>query len=252
MARSPNSRPWSPVILQVSRHVYVKLKDRKRSLRGKNNYNALWHYRNSHNSKFRVVAVLNNRNALWHVKICHDAKFVLWLLKEMTITSSDFMKIIQTTKEVANQLMDIFCMLGDPFILQSDNGREYVNKIIQNLADMWPGMKLVHGKPRHSQSQGSVERFNQDVRDMLVAWMSDNAKTWSEGLRFTQSKEGFGLKVTCNLCVRDNGIIIERDGAKSGQEKTSSKNGFSLQLDFQQFILGQTLWSGCLTLIEDV
>jgi hypothetical protein len=40
------------------------------------------------------------------------------------------------------------------------------------------------------QSQGSVERSNQDVRDMLVAWMSDsNTKTWSEGLRFVQSKK---------------------------------------------------------------
>jgi len=51
-------------------------------------------------------------------------------------------------------------------------------------------MKLVHGKPRHSQSQGSVERSNQAVRDMLVAWMSDNnMKTWSEGLQFIQSKK---------------------------------------------------------------
>ena len=80
-------------------------------------------------------------------------------------------------------------MFGDPFTLQSDNGCEFANKIIQNLADMWPGMKLVHGKPKHSQSQGSVQRSNQDVRDMLVAWMSDsNTKTWSEGLRFIQSK----------------------------------------------------------------
>jgi hypothetical protein len=38
---------------------------------------------------------LNNRYALWHVKIGHDAKVVLWLLKEMTTTSSDFMKIPQ-------------------------------------------------------------------------------------------------------------------------------------------------------------
>ena len=55
---------------------------------------------------------------------------------------------------------------------------------------MWPGMKLVHGKPRHSQSQGSAERSNQGVQDMLVAWMSDNnTKTWSEGLRLIQSKK---------------------------------------------------------------
>jgi len=91
------------------------------------------------------------------VKICHDAKVVLWLSKEIT-TSLDFMKIPQTTKEIACQLMDIFCMFGAPFILQSDNGHEFTNKIIQNLADMWPGMKLVHGKLKYSQSHGSVER----------------------------------------------------------------------------------------------
>ena len=83
----------------------------------------------------------------------------------------------KTAEELAFQLMDIFCMFGAPFILQSDNGLEFSIRIIQNLADMWPGMKLVHGKLRHSQSQGSVERSNQDIQDMLVAWMSDNTKT---------------------------------------------------------------------------
>lgn len=47
---------------------------------------------------------------------------------------------------------------------------------------------MVHGKPRHSQSQGSVERANQDVRDSLVAWMSDNqCQNWAKGLRIIQS-----------------------------------------------------------------
>ena len=96
----------------------------------------------------------------------------------------------KTAEEVAYQLMDIFCVLGAPLILQSNNGREFANKIVQNLADMWSGMQLVHGKPRHSQSQGSVEKSNQYIRDVLVAWMSDNiTKTWSEGLRFIQIKK---------------------------------------------------------------
>ena len=99
----------------------------------------------------------------------------------------------KTAEEVAYQLMDIFCMFGAPFILQSDSGLEFANKTIQNLADMWPGMKFVHGKPRHSQSQGSVKRSNQDIRDILVAWMSYNTKTWSEGLRFIQSKKNRAL-----------------------------------------------------------
>jgi len=106
---------------------------------------------------FVLWLFLNNRSALWHVTICHDAKVVLWLLKEMTTTSSDFMKIPQTAEKVAYQLVDIFFIFGAPLILQSNNGREFANKIIQNLADMWPGMKLVHGKPRHSQSHGSAE-----------------------------------------------------------------------------------------------
>jgi len=37
--------------------ITVKLKDRKRALSGKNNHNALWNYRNSHNAKFCVVEV---------------------------------------------------------------------------------------------------------------------------------------------------------------------------------------------------
>jgi hypothetical protein len=109
---------------------------------------------------FVLWLFLNNRNALWHVKIRHDAKVVLWLLKEMTTTSSDFMKIPQIAEEVACQLMVIFCMFGATFILQRDNGREFANKIIHNLADLWPGMKLVHVKARHSQSQGLAERSN--------------------------------------------------------------------------------------------
>jgi len=52
------------------------------------------------------------------------------------------MKTPQTAEAVAYHLMDIFCMFGAPFILQSYNGHEFANKIIQNLADMWPGMKL--------------------------------------------------------------------------------------------------------------
>jgi len=55
---------------------------------------------------FVLWLFLNKHNVLWHVKICHDAKVMLWLLKKMTPASSDFMKIPQTVKEVAYQLME--------------------------------------------------------------------------------------------------------------------------------------------------
>jgi hypothetical protein len=52
---------------------------------------------------------------------------------------------------------------------------------------MWKDVKIVHGKPRHSQTQGSVEKANQDIQNMLTAWMQDNdSNKWSEGLPFIQ------------------------------------------------------------------
>ena len=40
---------------------------------------------------------------------------------------------------------------------------------------------MVHEKPRHPQSQGSVERAN-GIKDMLVAWLSDSrTKDWTDG-----------------------------------------------------------------------
>ncbi|XP_031344445.1 KRAB-A domain-containing protein 2-like [Photinus pyralis] len=90
-------------------------------------------------------------------------------------------------EEVAYVLLDIFTIFGAPSILQSDNGREFANCVITELCDMWQELKMVHGKPRHSQSQGSVERCNQDVENMLSSWLTTNkSKKWSEGLRFVQ------------------------------------------------------------------
>ncbi|XP_060845211.1 KRAB-A domain-containing protein 2-like [Rhopalosiphum padi] len=75
-------------------------------------------------------------------------------------------------EEIAYNLIDIYTLFGAPAILQSDNGREFVNSVINELHIMWNEVKIVHGKPRHSQSQGSVERANRDVQEMLAAWMN--------------------------------------------------------------------------------
>ncbi|XP_069610658.1 KRAB-A domain-containing protein 2-like [Ranitomeya imitator] len=91
----------------------------------------------------------------------------------------------KTAEEVAYHLLDIFSTFGAPCILHSDNGREFCNK---SLCAMWPDMKIVHGKLGHSQSQGSVERTNQDIENMLSTWMETNkTPKWSEGLRFVQA-----------------------------------------------------------------
>ena len=55
--------------------------------------------------------------------------------------------------------------------------------------------EIVHGKPRHSQSQGSVERANRDIEDILFSWMEENCTSkWSEGLRFVQVRKNNALR----------------------------------------------------------
>ena len=62
-----------------------------------------------------------------------------------------------------------------------------MNSVITELSAMWDGLKIVHGKPRHSQSQGSVERANRDIEDMLMTWLQSNSTIhWGDGLQFTQ------------------------------------------------------------------
>ena len=103
--------------------------------------------------------------------------------------------LTKRAQEVALHLFDFFTMFGAPSILHSDNGREFVNRIIENLEALWPGLKIVHGKPRHSQSQGSVERANQDIENMLACWMGDNnTDKWSDGLKVIQFKKNISSR----------------------------------------------------------
>lgn len=120
-----------------------------------------------------------------------DERYKFILNYQDHLTKFVFLKPLKSKRatEVAYNLLDIFCIIGAPYILQSDNGREFTAAVINELADMFDA-KIIHGKPRHSQSQGSVERANQDVRDILVSWMADNKSTnWANGLRFVQLKK---------------------------------------------------------------
>lgn len=118
-----------------------------------------------------------------------DEKFKFIMVYQDHLTKFLLLRPLESKRaeEVAYHLNDIFLTFGAPCILQSDNGREFVNKVITELTSLWSELKIVHGKPRHSQSQGSVERANQDVENMIAVWLKDNNSTkWSEGLRYVQ------------------------------------------------------------------
>ncbi|CAF0752405.1 unnamed protein product [Brachionus calyciflorus] len=90
-----------------------------------------------------------------------------WILQDQDHTTKFCILRPLRCKEargVAVELINIFSILGCPEILQSDNGKEFVAKIIKELKLLWPDLKIVNGRARHPQSQGSVERANGDLK----------------------------------------------------------------------------------------
>ena len=72
----------------------------------------------------------------------------------------------------------VFSVFGLPYIVQSDNGREFVNKILEETVQIWPGEAvLVNGRPRHPQSQGLVEQGNYTLERMIAARKEDSGET---------------------------------------------------------------------------
>ncbi|CAJ0935416.1 unnamed protein product, partial [Mesorhabditis belari] len=151
----------------------------------------------------------------------------------------------------------IFGIFGPPKILHSDNGREFVNKWIDELVNVWGHCKVVRGQPRHSQSQGSVERANADIENILCTYQRDrNTSKWAEflpmiqliknrryhhgikrspfaamfGKNYDDANEVLLLRIQTALsngsitqefdfANHDRTIAFEREGARAGQEK---------------------------------
>ena len=87
----------------------------------------------------------------------------------------------------------VFPYLGLPKILQSDNGREFVNEIVKEVVRSWPEeVVLINGRPCHSQSQGLVEKGNHlvemQIQSMKNEWKESGDVPWSDWLARIQCK----------------------------------------------------------------
>lgn len=69
----------------------------------------------------------------------------------------------------------VFSVFGTPKILHHDNGREFVNEIVRQVLQSWPGeTAIITGRARHPQSQGMVEQRNATVKRKLGAHMAEH------------------------------------------------------------------------------
>ena len=105
--------------------------------------------------------IKNGRTYNWiaHV-IDHFTQFhIIWALEHKS-----------AEEVVAGLESRVFAYLGLPLVLQSDNGTEFKNSLMVNLVQSWDGeCKIIHGRPRHPQSQGLVEQANGTMQRMIAA-----------------------------------------------------------------------------------
>lgn len=100
-----------------------------------------------------------------------EYKWILHLVDHWSKFTFAFPLFRKSAKDVANALEKwVFPVMGLPSILQSDNGREFVNNLIEEVLATWPGqVQLVSGRPRHPQSQGLVEQAHYTLERMISA-----------------------------------------------------------------------------------
>lgn len=122
------------------------------------------------------VDIIDIQKIINHYNI-KDTRFRFVLNYQDNKTKFCFLKGLKNKKanSIITALDEIFGIIGAPKILQSDNGGEFVNKTIDKyLYETWPTIKRIKGRPYHPQSQGSVERANGDVKEMLRRYFSSN------------------------------------------------------------------------------
>lgn len=94
--------------------------------------------------------------------------------------------LVSSTKEaVARELWMIFCDYGTPRIIQSDNGTEFVNEVIEAISKLY-GVERRLVVPYHPQANGAVERRNKDVGQVLKKLVEGNFEEWNLWLPHVQ------------------------------------------------------------------
>lgn len=74
----------------------------------------------------------------------------------------------------------IFPYFGISKIFHSDNGGEFVNHVIESLITSWhKDIQIVHGRPRHPQTQGVIERAHRTLEQKLATQL-DSSTAWSD------------------------------------------------------------------------
>ena len=133
-----------------------------------------------------------------HVKVGHRWERVAMDLLDMSVTTSRGNRYVlvmvdcftrwteafplpdKTAQSVADAFFNqVVCRFGMPSVIHSDQGREFENKIMQELC-LLGGAHKTRTTPYHPESDGMVERFNRTLPMMLAMFDGKNRDDWDD------------------------------------------------------------------------
>jgi transposase InsO family protein len=91
----------------------------------------------------------------------------------------------------------VLAFFGLPKMIQTDNGREFINQTLQTVIQNWPGRTtVIHSSPYHPQTNGVVERFNREIKKLIRRRNTslrpgENQNQWTTWLPEIQCKLGY-------------------------------------------------------------
>ena len=105
-----------------------------------------------------------------------DVSYILNYQDNLTKFVSLKPLVDKSSASIKTALAEIFNLFGAPKILHTDNGGEFRSRDLINnfLKRFWPDIIIIRGKPYNPQSQGSVERSNGHIKQMMSSLLNED------------------------------------------------------------------------------
>jgi hypothetical protein len=85
--------------------------------------------------------------------------------------------------EIAEHLLQYICLFGPPKVLLSDQGTEFLNKVVDELLKT-SGVEHKVTSAYHPQTNGLTERFNQTLVQSIKKHSEKDTKTWDKWIPY--------------------------------------------------------------------
>jgi len=91
----------------------------------------------------------------------------------------------KSASTVAIELGNLFCQVGFPNVIQSDNGTEFKNELLNEIAER-AGIEHRFSTPYHPRGNGLAERFVQTAKKTIAKSIQGDISTWDRHVPLVQ------------------------------------------------------------------